>query len=69
MSKTFLYNNKEVKERVEELRDKQVNKAINQRAKYDKTAKSKDIVIMAKDKKTKELEEENKKLKQQLEVL
>ena len=34
-----------------------------------KTSKSKDIIIMAKDKKIKELEEENKKLKEQLEVL
>ncbi len=69
VSKTFLYNNEEVKKRIEELRDKQVNKTINQRTKYDKTSKSKDIIIMAKDKKIKELEEENKKLKEQLEVL
>ena len=69
VSKTFLYNNEEVKKRIEELRDKQVSKTINQRAKYDKTSKAKDIIIMAKDKKTKELEEENKKLKEQLEVL
>ena len=69
VSKTFLYNNEEVKKRMEELRDKQVSKTINQRAKYDKTSKAKDIIIMAKDKKIKELEEENKKLKEQLEVL
>ncbi len=69
VSKTFLYNNEEIKKRIEELRDKQVSKTINQRAKYDKTSKSKDIIIMAKDKKIKELEEENKKLKDQLEVL
>ena len=69
VSKTFLYNNKEIKKRIEELRDKQVNKTINQRAKYDKTSKTKDIIIMAKDKKIKELKEENKKLKEQLEVL
>lgn len=69
VSKTFLYNNQEIKKRIEELRDKQVSKTINQRAKYDKTSKSKDIIIMAKDKKIKELEEENKKLKEQLEIL
>ena len=69
VSKTFLYNNQEIKKRIEELRDKQVSKTINQRAKYDKTSKSKDIIIMAKDKKIKELEEENKKLKEELEVL
>lgn len=69
VSKTFLYNNEEVKKRIEELRQQQVSREMNQRIKYDKTAKSKDIIIMAKDKKIKELEEENKKLKEQLEVL
>ena len=69
VSKTFLYNNQEIKKRIEELRDKQVSRIINQRAKYDKTSRSKDIIIMAKDKKIKELEEENKKLKEQLAVL
>ena len=69
VSKTFLYNNSEIKKRIEELRDEQTEKIIRQRLKYDKTDKSKDIIIMAKDKKIKELEAENKKLKEQLEVL
>lgn len=68
VSKTFLYNNEKAK-RIEELREKQVSKTINQRAKYDKTSKSKDIIIMSKDKKIKDLEEENKKLKEQLEII
>lgn len=69
VSKTFLYNNEDIKKRIEVLRQQQVSREMNQRAKYDKTAKSKDIIIMAKDKKIKELEEENKKLKEQLEIL
>ena len=69
VSKTFLYNNEDIRKRIEELRDKQVSQSMNKRAKYDKTARSKDIIIMAKDKKIKELEEENKKLKEQLETL
>ncbi|MFU7514588.1 DUF6262 family protein [Clostridium sp. HCS.1] len=69
VSKTYLYNNEEIKNRIEELRQKQLSKTMNQRAKYDKTSKSKDIVILAKDKKIKELEQENKRLKEQLEVL
>lgn len=69
VSKTYLYNNEEVKNRIEELRQKQTSKTMNQRVKYDKTSKSKDIIIMAKDKKIKELEQENKKLKEQLEVI
>ena len=69
VSKTFLYNNSEIKIRIEELRDKQTEKVVKQRLKYDKTDKSKDIIIMAKDKKIKELQEENRKLKEQLEIL
>ena len=69
VSKTYLYNNEKEKKRIEELREKQVSKTINQRAKYDKTSKSKDIIIMSKDKKIKDLEEENKKLKEQLEII
>ncbi|NRT92039.1 DUF6262 family protein [Clostridium beijerinckii] len=69
VSKTFLYNNVEIKKRIEELRDKQTEKVIKRRLKYDKTDKSKDIIIMAKDKKIKELQEENRKLKEQLEIL
>lgn len=69
VSKTFLYKSEEVKKRIEELRQQQISREMNQRAKYDKTSKSKDIIIMAKDKKIKELEEENKKLKEQLEIL
>lgn len=68
VSKTFLYNNSEIKKRIEELRDKQIEKVIKQRLKYDKTDKTKDIIIMAKDKKIKELQEENRKLKNQLEI-
>lgn len=48
---------------LELLRDKQTSKVMNQRTKYDKIAKAKDIIIMAKDKRIKELEEENKKIK------
>lgn len=69
VSKTFLYKNKEVRSRIEDLRHKQVSREMNQRAKYDKTSKSKDIIIIAKDKKIKELEEENRKLKEQLEII
>ncbi|MGL5380561.1 DUF6262 family protein [Clostridium sp.] len=69
VSKTYLYNNEDVKNRIEELRQKQLSKTMNQRAKYDKTSKSKDIIILAKDKKIKELEQENRKLKEQLELI
>lgn len=69
VSKTFLYKNKELKNKIESLRNKQISKEINQRAKFDKTSKSKDVIIVAKDKKIAKLEEENKKLKEELNTL
>ena len=55
VSKTYLYNCKDIKKRIEDLRNKQINHIINQRAKYDKTTKSKDIIIMEKIKRLKNL--------------
>lgn len=69
VSKSFLYNDLNIKSRIIELRNKQINTEINQRAKYDKTSKSKDIIIQAKDKRIAELEKENEDLKVQLQVL
>ncbi len=69
VSKNFLYSNEQIKQRIEELRNKQINHEINQRAKFDKTPKSKDVIIEAKDKKIAKLEEENTKLKLELQFL
>lgn len=69
VSKTFLYNNQTLRGRIEGYRQRQVNKGINQRARYEKTSKSKDVIIHAKDKRIAELESENKRLKSQLELL
>ena len=68
-SKGLLYKEYKIKTRIEELRNKQINHEINQRAKFDKTAKSKDVIIQAKDKKIAKLEEENTSLKLQLQFL
>ena len=40
-----------MKTKIEELREKQIDKEKNQRSKFDKTAKSKDMIIQVKDKK------------------
>ena len=69
VSKNFLYNNDIVKNRIIQLRNQQINYEINQRAKFDKTAKSKDVIIETKDKKIAKLEEENTQLKLQLHFL
>ena len=69
VSKSFLYADKEVKECIEQLREKSVNQEMNKRAKYDKTAKSQVVIIEAKEKRIAKLEEENKKLKTEVEHL
>ena len=46
-----------------------VNNEINKRAHFDKTAKSKDVVIAAKDKRIAKLETENKQLKAEISIL
>lgn len=69
VSKTFLYKNEEIKIKIENLRNKQINTKMNQRAKFDKTSKSKDVIIEVKDKKIAKLEKENKKLKEEINTL
>lgn len=69
VSKNFLYNNDSVKKRIIQLRNQQINHEINKRAKFDKTAKSKDVIIQAKEKKIAKLEEDNTQLKLQLQFL
>lgn len=69
LSKHFLYGNDEIRSTIERYREAEINAQINQRAKYDKTAKSKDVVIAAKDKKIAKLEYENRKLKEENAIL
>lgn len=69
VAKTFLYENTEIRTKIENLRNQQVNKEINQRAKFDKTSKSKDVIIASKDRKIEKLENENKCLKEEINSL
>lgn len=69
ISRRFLYGDQEVRGIIEAQRKCDVDSDINRRAHYDKTAKSKDVIIAAKDKRIAKLEEENRKLKAELETL
>lgn len=69
VSKSFLYGDKAIKECIEQLREKSVNQEMNRRAKYDKTIRSQVVIIEAKEKRIAKLEEENKKLKTEVEHL
>jgi len=69
ISRCFLYRNPEIRSLIEEQRKHDVSNEINRRAHYDKTAKSKDVIIAAKDKRIAKLEEENKRLKAEVTTL
>lgn len=69
VSKTFMYKNAKVKKMIEQLRYEQNEKFIKSQLKYSNIDKSRDIVIISKDRRIKELEYENEELKKQLEML
>lgn len=69
VSRHFLYGDNEVRGIIEEQRKCDVDNSINRRARYDKTSKSKDVIIAAKDKKIAKLKEENRKLKAEVATL
>lgn len=69
VSKSFLYDGRTIRERIEQLRIADVDKKMNKRARYEKTSKSKDVIIAAKDRRIAKLEEENRKLRSENERL
>lgn len=64
VSKAYLYKNMQIRERIEALR--QQTSTSFKSSKGAMTESSKDIVIISKDKKIRDLKEENKNLKKQL---
>lgn len=66
VSKTYLYNHEDIRKRIKELRVKQLEVFSSKNTKKQMTESSKDALLMAKNKKIKELSEEVKKLKQEL---
>jgi hypothetical protein len=69
ISKSFLYDDEEIRNLIGKHRMQKVEREIAWHKKYDKTSDSKDVIIEAKDKRIKKLEEENAKLKQEIKVL
>jgi hypothetical protein len=68
VSKAYLYSQQDLRERIEALRQQGVEQMVRERATHPtgKTNASRDLVILAKDRRIKELEAENHKLQQQL---
>lgn len=70
VTKQYLYGKEDVRGRIEALRAQRREQAVRERIArpQGKTDASKDIVILAKDRRIKELEEEVRKLKKELQV-
>jgi hypothetical protein len=70
VSKAYLYSQPDLRERIEALRQQTVEQRVRERATRSpgKTDASRDLVILAKDRRIKELETENQRLKKQLQV-
>jgi len=69
VSKNYLYNEPEIRKSIEECREQEKSNLTARQSKYDKTSQSKDVIIQAKERRIAKLEEENRKLKNGLEVL
>lgn len=71
VSKAYLYSQPDLRQRIEALRQQEMEQAIRgrvDRLATGKTDGSRDLVILAKDRRIKELEAENRKLQQQLKI-
>ena len=66
VTKAYLYNNKEIRARIEKLREQQGGSIKRQAPKTNMTESSKDVLIAAKNKRIKVLEEENQLLKEEM---
>ncbi len=66
VSKAYLYTHPDIRDRIETLRKQQEGLPSPKQIKREMTDASKDVVIAAKNKRIKELEEENRLLKQEL---
>ena len=68
ITKTTLYNNKDIKERIETLRHQQSQVPTPSQVKREMNDNNKDAIISSLKRKIKRLEEENKELKEQVKI-
>lgn len=69
VSKNYLYSETEIRKSIDECREQGKSNSTAKKAKYDKTSQSKDVIIEVKEKRIAKLEDENRKLKHEIEVL
>ena len=68
VTKKTLYNNKNIRERIEALRHQQLQVSTPAQVKREMRDNNKDAIIASLKRKIKRLEEENKELKQQIKI-
>ena len=69
VSKGYLYSHADMQQRIDGLRKQQEAQVSPKQLKREMTDASKDVVIAAKNKRIKDLEDENKMLRQELQIL
>ncbi len=69
VSKHYLYEHDDIRNMIESARSEEAERASAFHKKYDRTSKSKDVLINAKDKRIAKLEEENRQLKREVDTL
>ena len=69
LSKNYLYTNEEIRSLIKAERDKEQAKSEAYHKKYDKTSKSKNVVIESKDKYIAKLQAENESLRREINQL
>jgi len=69
VSKNYLYNNEELRKGIEECRAEEQAREKAWHSKYDKTSKSKEVIIETKDKHIAKLEAENRRLRKEINQL
>lgn len=68
VTKAYLYNHPELRDRIETLRASQMNHITPRRTLSERTEGSREVLLVAKDRRIKELEAENRQLKEELKV-
>lgn len=68
-SKNYLYTNEMIRKEIENIRSTEAAKAGAWHKKYDRTSRSKDVLIEAKNRRIAKLEEENLQLRKELDNL
>jgi hypothetical protein len=68
VTKAYLYNHPELRDHIETLRASQRNTITPQRTLSERTESSREVLLAAKDRRIKELEQENQRLKEELKM-